>query len=240
MPSPAAEHQKAQATLVELLVRELVKAWRLLQVDNLRESMPSFVSAVAALVDQYGQASGALAADFYDAERKAARIAGRFTPVQASPPDLRQVDESMRWATRSLWRERPDTQGARLLVQDVAERMVLDVGRNSIIDSAQHDRKAKGFARVTEPGACAFCLLLATRGAVYKSRESAGALGDSDVNRYHDHCRCHVVPVFTAYEPSAEIRHWQHVYAESTRNQSDKLNAFRRAVEQHRSDSAHV
>ena len=39
--------------------------------------------------------------------------------------------------------------------------------------------------RVPEPGACDFCLMLATRGAVYASQETAGR--DND---YHAHCHC--------------------------------------------------
>jgi len=39
--------------------------------------------------------------------------------------------------------------------------------------------------RVPEPGACDFCLMLATRGAVYASQETAGK--DND---YHAHCHC--------------------------------------------------
>lgn len=41
--------------------------------------------------------------------------------------------------------------------------------------------------------ACAFCIMMASRGAVYKTRESAG--GGADVNKYHINCRCSVVPV---------------------------------------------
>ena len=39
--------------------------------------------------------------------------------------------------------------------------------------------------RVPEPGACDFCLMLATRGAVYASQSTAGK--DND---YHAHCHC--------------------------------------------------
>lgn len=45
------------------------------------------------------------------------------------------------------------------------------------------------YRRIPEGGACDFCLILATRGAVYRSAETAGA-GHS----YHHHCRCSVEP----------------------------------------------
>ena len=40
--------------------------------------------------------------------------------------------------------------------------------------------------------ACSFCMIMASRGPVYRSIESAG--GDL-ANKYHLHCRCSVVPV---------------------------------------------
>lgn len=49
------------------------------------------------------------------------------------------------------------------------------------------------YRRVPEPGACPFCLVLATRGAVYTSETTAGG----SANRYHAHCRC---------EPEAETQ----------------------------------
>lgn len=42
--------------------------------------------------------------------------------------------------------------------------------------------------RVPRPGACDFCIMLATRGAVYSSRKAS--LFRYDGRRYHDLCRC--------------------------------------------------
>jgi hypothetical protein len=49
------------------------------------------------------------------------------------------------------------------------ERLVLDAGQQTIVQNVAADRKARGYARIPEPNACAFCLMLATRGAVYKT-----------------------------------------------------------------------
>ena len=52
------------------------------------------------------------------------------------------------------------------------------------------------YARVpTGDTTCAFCLMLASRGFVYKSEETAGDTGDL-FNRYHDHCDCEVIASF--------------------------------------------
>lgn len=57
------------------------------------------------------------------------------------------------------------------------------------------------FARVTHPnknGPCGFCAMLASRGPVYKSSESAGLR----VSRFHESDFCTIVPVFTS-------KHWE-------------------------------
>lgn len=51
---------------------------------------------------------------------------------------------------------------------------------------ASADPNVKGFRRyrrVPAPGACAFCLALAARGAVYQNKDTAGG-------KYHQSCRC--------------------------------------------------
>jgi len=122
-------------------------------------------------------------------------------------------------------------------VEAAAGKMVADVGRNELIEAIEADRQARGWARVTRPGACAFCLMLATRGAVYKDEGAAGR--DSNVKfvgagsyKFHDHCRCTIQPLFGAiYEPPEHIREAKRLYRESTKGEGDKLNAFRRALE---------
>lgn len=94
-------------------------------------------------------------------------------------------------------------------------------GRGTIVDLAQRDQRCKGWARVSHGTDCSFCLLLVSRGPVY---------GRTPFNA-HDHDRCTAVPVYEddwpgrdTYESTSEL------YRSSTRGESDKANAFRRAV----------
>lgn len=51
-----------------------------------------------------------------------------------------------------------------------------------------------GFARVPRAGCtCAFCIMMASRGFVYHTRETAG--GGDPAKKYHLNCRCAVVPM---------------------------------------------
>ena len=61
----------------------------------------------------------------------------------------------------------------------------------TILKNVSRDKnKGVKFARVTSGrNTCAFCLMLAGRGAVYDSRKSAG-----EFDHWHRHCTCKVVP----------------------------------------------
>lgn len=58
------------------------------------------------------------------------------------------------------------------------------------------------WARSPSSGACDFCMMLATRGAVYLSRDRAAGKGG-----YHTHCRCLPVPS-TEYRMTSAVRNF--------------------------------
>ena len=82
--------------------------------------------------------------------------------------------------------------------------------RNTILENLDEDlRQAKaandsdfidscGYARVTTAGACAFCILLASRGFVYTSEKTASR--NKFGRKYHDDCRCVPVPFTDAHQ----------------------------------------
>ncbi|MGZ4621466.1 MAG: VG15 protein [Blastococcus sp.] len=243
---PPPDSQAAQAGLAILVGLAIAKLWPSLDLLHLRSSLPAFKAAVAVEVQRHAQASATMAAQQYRRERVAAGVGGGYTPIPADPPSVEQVAQAVDWAVQPLWDSAipvatiPDApeETQRLASSAVAdakarlaaasEKLTIDAGRDTIVGNAQRDRQAKGWARVPEPGACSFCAMLATRGAVYRSEKSASF-------KSHDHCRCHVEPVFTAYEPSARVREWQALYqrvvTDQGRTGKDARTAFRQALE---------
>lgn len=228
---PSEEHQAGQAALVSLVPSVLQEAWPLLDVHDLQGSTPRFTAAVEAIVRRYGRSSAAAALAYYQAERQAADVPGRPSLALAPSPASSVVEAAVSWATSDLWGPvTPDaTTAAADRLAEAVSQLVLDQGRQTIIGAVKRDKYAKGWARVTEPGACAFCTMLALRagaGMLYYKRSSADF-------QAHDNCRCHAEPVFTAYEPSARMRDAQATWAEATRGRSgaDARAAFRQALE---------
>lgn len=102
-----------------------------------------------------------------------------------------------------------------------------------------------GWARMlTGPTSCSFCAMLASRGAVYSSRESAVGRGGNPMNLYHTaylnkngklvggDCDCIAVIVHAggSFEGAAAAESLENLWQDSTRRKSNKdaRNAFRR------------
>jgi hypothetical protein len=240
----ANRYRAAQIGLTRLLVRDVRGVRRLILPSRLRESVPDWLSAMNAIITQYARTSAALAADFYDEQRAAAGVPGSFTVPVGDPPPPEQTEASLRWATKDLWPREPDEatpaqlqpmdvrlSQAEKKAEQVAQKLVADTGRGTVRDAVRQDRQATAWARSAARGACAFCKLLAARGAVYKQ--------DTADFRAHDGCHCGVIPVFKGqrFELSPHASEWERIYREFAQGHSgDQLRLFRRALAEHDSN----
>ena len=201
--------------------------------------MPQFTAAVRAIVRRYGRASAAGALAYYQQERRAASVPGRPVSKLAPTPADSVIESAVSWATTDLYGPAtPEAETKALQLLDGAvQNLVLNQGRDTIIGAVRQDKYAKGWARVTSPGACSFCIMLALRagaGFLYRSKQSADFRAHTpNANGSGGLCQCHAEPVFTAYEPSAHMRDMQQLWTDSTKGRSgnDARNAFRQAVE---------
>jgi hypothetical protein len=243
MPSPQPpppDPQAAQAGLAILVAQAIQALWPSLDLANLRTALPAFKAAVAVEVQRHAQASATLATRQYRQQRVRAGVSGAFTPQPADPPPVEQIAQSVDWAVQPLWNSavlgEPDTEAeqsagtavaeAKARLAASSERLVLDTGRSTVIDNAQRDHQAKGWARVPEPNACSWCLMLATRGAVYRTNRRPTSSRTTTVGVTSSRCS----PP-TSHRPA--VRHAEALWASSTRGKSGNAAriAFRQAVE---------
>jgi hypothetical protein len=238
--SLAETHRDEQEALVSLIPAMLREAWPLLDVHDLKGTLPLLVEAVRAILAQFGPASGFAALDYYRRERAAAGVTGPGPSLRIAPPAAADVvDTTVRTATSGLYGTvTPESvQTAQEALDDAVSQLVLTQSRDTIIDAVARDPKARGWVRVTEPGACSFCIMLALRhgqGMVYPAKRAAEFKAHRKrANGAGGECRCHAEPVFTAYEPSHRMRTMQALWETSTKGRSgkDARTAFRQAVE---------
>lgn len=176
-------------SLVTLATNDLQSFWSALNTDGnpllVKNALLEFFPE---LVGVYGDTAALLAADFYDELRDVPPSAARFAAVMAEPVDTDQAEASARWALGPLFSDEPNPLQVLANLVGATQRLVLQPGRSTVINSASSDPVRTGFARIPVGPTCRFCTMVASRGFVYSTARSAG-----DSNKWHDDCDCIVV-----------------------------------------------
>lgn len=178
---------ESQRGVRRLLLRDLA-AWfatvEQLAPSEIRKEARAFLPLLAGT---YGEVSAAAAADFYDASRGDSGASGRFTATLADSRAASSTAGLVRWATDPLFTGNPADALARL--GGIADAAALQDGKNTVMHNAKRDPAKPRFARVPSGKTCAWCLMLASRGAVYRSAETAGSAA-----KFHGNCDCQPTP----------------------------------------------
>ena len=185
MPSGMDEYTFALDQLRILAQQDLADWWA--NTDGLAPPvrMDTLREAFHAIQSTYGEQAAYLAADHLFLQRSLDdTLSDLEFPEVADPAGYEQARAGFNWATAKHREE-----FAPELVPMAREKLAGVLNR--LVSQPAHDTVAKavetagtGYARVPEPGACSFCLMLASKGAAY-SKESV-----QSANGYHDNCRC--------------------------------------------------
>lgn len=182
-------HRTAQLAVRASALRALVPLWPALDLARVDETYPAWARAVGAVVAQHRTVSSSVAGTYL--QQLWSQLGIDSAELVLAPPVVGdQLATSLFVTTVVNYRSSLGRQVDPKLAADrafvassgSASRLVLDAGRDTVLQTARADRRRPRFARVTGPGACTFCSMLAGRGAVYAS----------DTVRFHahDHCSC--------------------------------------------------
>lgn len=139
---------------------------------------------------QMSDMAAARSAEFYD-EVRAASVGKKLGARAVSGRDSAATDGAVRAMMQSV----VSTGSADRLVRELCDRVDYEVKRaagESVERNARRDPLKPRWARVPSGAeTCSFCLMLASRGFVYRSEKSAAG-------KYHGHpgCDCRIVPGF--------------------------------------------
>lgn len=177
---------------MRLAQQDLSDFWRSLNVDGSPVAVRDAVLAVLPdLISPYADASALLGADWYDMLRDAPPSAASFRAVLGGELDREQVQASARWALGSLFDG--DAGAALSNLSGSTQRFVMQGFRDSVFGSANRDPLPVRYARVPTGPTCKFCVMVASRGFVYRTAATAG-----ESNHWHDNCNCMIVPGVSA------------------------------------------
>lgn len=177
-------------------------AERIAQVDfsDMTAAANELVEIMEAYCGTTAETAAELAAAFYNGMSVyQTGLVYDAVPVSAHVPEGTEV------AVRGIFQQAVDGDIPSMTTQ-LLMRLDYETKRaagQTVLDNCVTDPRKPRYARV--PGGsetCDFCIMLASRGFVYRSAASAG-----EFNHYHAHCRCRIVPGFgdasiEGYDPS--------------------------------------
>lgn len=168
-----------------------IKAWALLNPDaSIAEYREFAKETMDGMCQVFGEAASSLAAEWYDVQMMASGItlSPAITEVTYSPEQIKKVAH---YQAKKLLDN--DIESFADSCAEYVENNVKQSLNDTILSNAARDKEnGVRFARVpTGAETCSFCYMLASRGAVYYSRKTAG-----EQNHYHRRCDCKIVPGF--------------------------------------------
>ena len=181
------------------------------------DDMKALLDYAMALSDRYGEAVGSLACQMYEAT---ATAQGVIVPTaeMAELPDYGDVAKAVYGAKKTSESE----------VSKAIGRLVKMVGADTTLKNAERD--GAQFAWVPHGDTCAFCMVLASRGWQYMSKN---ALRNGHAEHIHANCDCQYAVRFDGkssvrgYDPDRYLQMYEN--AEGSTSQ-EKINAMRRAA----------
>ncbi|MDR1185392.1 MAG: hypothetical protein LBK67_11450 [Coriobacteriales bacterium] len=210
------EYQRSLGTFSKAAQSELLHIWGQLSRMSIEDAREVLIASMEGLVTKYGDPAALMAAEFM--ERSLPTTMTRtFQPILSSGVTPEQIESEVRYAMGSWAKGLPEQTIATLLA--ALARYVQYPARQTVIDNARRHKKLR-FARVpTGAKTCEFCLLLASRGFVYWSRENAG-----EFSRFHSHCDCLVIAGYAdeteiaGYDPDDLYRRYREAQEQAKTN----------------------
>lgn len=210
-------HDKELAALTKMATEDLVTLIRKYPSAGV-EDIQLFMKGLS---DKYGKQAAASAFQAIRNSREAYDLWDLLElPVVMDPATAEQVHAATAWAlqTKKIPGGASGAESLHRLV-GVLVRLVNQPARDTVRESAL--RAGVAWARVPTAKACAFCLMLSSRGAVYESKTvalaaSGGRGSRSEGDPYHDNCNCRAIESYSDADLPQIVRDLQDEWYEVT------------------------
>jgi len=201
----AESFRQQQAFQVAWLLLQIIGLWGLLDLRNVISSWPQVRTAIAAIIAEQSQVMGQLGNAYYLQARAAAGILALppalSVPAAPSPQLIKATLDSTGpyslLARIKQGRDVPEAaQVTGAIVGAAATRLIQNGARTAVLQAVQQDSAAVAWYRVTAADPCGFCAMLASRGPVFRTAQSAGF-------KAHSRCRCSAAACFSKQDAKA-------------------------------------
>lgn len=187
------EHTEELTAIRRLAIAALIANLGDSDLSTSQTAFRTLQEVVFTIIQGFGEQAAMSAVRYLELDRFDAGATGLPEVAPSDLPVLEQVNGTLTWSLEPL--DRDDLAAARKRLYGSTQRLVLQPARETIWDNTELAKTT--FARVPKPGACEWCLMLASRGAVYDEDTVLITTGRSTPKsgrpaglRFHDNCRC--------------------------------------------------
>lgn len=222
-------HRVAQARIAAAATVDLVRIWPALDPLDLDATSPRWLQLAIPTIERHRRRSQELARTYYGRLRQAEAPEVEPLPVVGLRPlPTNRVATSLLVTGPISIKRGVSAEVAQAAQAAAGARQALSGGREVIDDTIRADPSVKRVRRLTAPGCCAFCAMLATR-------DQLPPFFGGHFFRAHDNCHCQPEPAWDdGAGQSARSAEFSRIYRESTdgvgSSGNQKLNAFRQAL----------
>ncbi len=222
------QHRQGQLQVRARALRDFARVWPVWTGDE--ASFQEMLTVSLPLIRAYNGLSATMAGGYFDAFRMAENPGGTATAKLPPPLDealvlgplhVTGIDMTRR-AIAAGASPQAARQTALVRATGTVGRQVLTGGRDTIVLSTAADKKAGGWERVTSGDPCAFCVLVASRGAVFSE--------DTADFQSHDHCSCSGEPKYGDSKSPGRNQEYRELYDRVASGTANPVNELRRAI----------
>lgn len=179
--------RKQIANLARLAGGDLDELFRRVSDARSPQLRAALLDVLPSLVETYGSAAAALAADWYDELRDEAAATGRFSAIPAQMRDTK-VEGLIGWAMETS----NNDDGFKMMIEGGMQKRIANASRVTVMQSSVADPQTVGWKRIGV-GSCGFCAMLIDRDELYSEASADFAS--------HERCNCQAYPLIKGAEP---------------------------------------
>jgi hypothetical protein len=170
------------ADIVAVAQDELTASWSDLPIEDGAATKRGLTGLLRELLETFAPLAAGAGADWYAEARAEAGVVKRFTPSLVVPVIAPQIEANAGWAVGPLFGN-ADPDLALRRSAGVLQKLTANADRATILTNARRDPAKPRWYRGASAKCCAFCAMVASRGAMYRSEETADF-------KAHNNCRC--------------------------------------------------
>lgn len=213
MPAQALvdEHRQEITDIVAVAQADLVEQWSGVPIEDAERAKEAALGIVEDVTRTYGPLAAGAAADWYAEARSGAGVRGRVKSRLSVPVIAAQIAPNVGWAVSPLFGAADEDKALKRLAA-VTQKLVVNADRATLLTNMRRDPTEVRWYRGTSAKCCAFCAMAASRGAVYRSQDTADF-------KPHNNCKCFPVPLWPgdAHELPSYYEDFTSEYADARR-----------------------